>query len=79
MEGIYVLAQLFFMGQVVEWSTKQGVRTGVVANLPRPDRGWARSDVFNLSSPPDPETLAVARRLLRAADLPDDIRSFLRL
>lgn len=75
--GTFVAAQLFFMGQVVEWSMEHGIRTGSVSIAPRGGHGYAAAELFNFKSPPDDETLSVARRILGAAELPDDIRDLL--
>jgi hypothetical protein len=69
-------AQIMFMWQVVDWSRKAGLRTGHMEqpahNEPR--RGYARSDIFHLQAPPDDETLSIARRILAASSVPEDIR-----
>jgi hypothetical protein len=75
----FLCAQLFFMGQVVEWSAQHGTRTGKVAALPKPERGWAQSELFHLHTPPDEEAVTVARRILKAAALPAEIRGLLPL
>jgi hypothetical protein len=75
--GDFVAAQLFFMGQVVEWSPDHGVRTGAVNAAARDVRGYAAAELFDLQSPPDGETLLVAWRILGAATLPDEVKALL--
>jgi hypothetical protein len=71
-DGKVATAQLFFMGQVVEWSEVHGVRTGQVPQLDDDNRRPlnVRSELFELTSPPNAESLAVARAILAAANLP---------
>jgi hypothetical protein len=76
--GDFLSAQLFFLGQVVDWSRAHGVRTGLVQITELRERVFAQSELFQLKSPPDGETLAVARRVLAAATLPDELRALLR-
>jgi hypothetical protein len=76
--GTFVAAQLFFMGQVVEWSPEHGIRTGTVSVGARGGHSWAAAELFNFKNPPDDETLSVARRILGAATLPNDVRDLLK-
>jgi len=76
--GAFITAQLFFMGQVVEWSSEHGIRTGTVNVAARGGHSYAAAELFNFKNPPDDETVSVARRILGAATLPDNVRELLK-
>jgi hypothetical protein len=76
-EGDLIGAQLFFMGQVVDWSLEHGVRTGMVSASSARSPKYAASELFDLDTPPSPEVMYVARRILKAAELPEDLWHFL--
>jgi hypothetical protein len=68
-------AQLAFVGQVVEWCCS-GVRTGRIRHDGESGRDAAA--LVQFSEAVDSEALAFARRMIGAARLPDEVRSFLR-
>ena len=70
--------QLFAAGRVVEWSAREGMRTGTVDTSERPRGDKARehhsSHLYSLRAPPDQETLAVAQQIIGAAEVPAAVR-----
>lgn len=72
-DGSLRKVQLFFQWQAVEWSHQHGVRTGQTTTPPVAGMRFSVSETFQLKSPPDPQTLAIARNLLSVSSVPKDV------
>lgn len=69
--------QLFFWDQFVEWTHERNLRTGCIKKQ-SPDedgRRHAASDLCVTAPSPDAETLLMARRILRSASVPDEVKA----
>lgn len=73
-DGSIARAHLYFTWHLVEWSDAEGLRTGEITEPPDRTLGYAMADLFELQTPPDEETLTFARKLLAAAEVPDQVR-----
>ncbi|OGQ92227.1 MAG: hypothetical protein A2289_26200 [Deltaproteobacteria bacterium RIFOXYA12_FULL_58_15] len=66
--------QIFFMWTVVEWDAEHGLRTGQMENPSTGERQYNTTNLFSLRSPPDLAILEPVRRILIAANIPDEYR-----
>ena len=76
-DGAIDRAQMFFMGQVVEWSAQHGLRSGRVDRPPHaePGHGLTHPEIRDLQVPGHRDALAFASHVASASSIDEGIRS----